>query len=54
MEISGASAPVQAAVSVSNGANHQLKTVVNEILSGLETTSNAIQEGIGQLLDVVA
>jgi hypothetical protein len=55
MEIDSSSgAPVQAIIAVSNGANKQLKAVVGEIISGLNNTSAAIQDGVGQLLDVVA
>jgi len=55
MEIESAgAAPAQAIVTVANGINHQLEKVVGTLISGLDSTSAAIQDGIGRLLDVVA
>ena len=55
MEVgSSTSAPATAVIAVSNGANKQLEAVVGKILTGLNETSAAIQEGVGQLLNVVA
>lgn len=46
MEIDSATgAPAQAIIAVSKGADKQLAAVVGKILTGLDNTSTAIQEG---------